>query len=132
MRILASYGSRIVAYQALLDFNTRGLTRDLSKESIQQSTTSKFNDDVRQWLKRGDSEGSTPLASGGEHPPSAFAQGRAVLEPTIIRRGSVFVENVITSLPYRILETKLATKSVPRQLFGGEVWVQYSGVLAVS
>ncbi|KAI0683780.1 hypothetical protein BC835DRAFT_718085 [Cytidiella melzeri] len=117
--ITGSYGSQMVlSNYSLLDFNPRDIARDLhyleksSPSASSMSRSSAVGRRIRSLGRRGSDDGDVEMPDGGV----------IVRRPTVYRKGKLFMEDVITSLPYR--ESKLNwTGPRPVLIFGGEVWV---------
>ncbi|KAI0683384.1 hypothetical protein BC835DRAFT_1395388 [Cytidiella melzeri] len=131
-RALASYGSRVMIGMKLLDYNELDFTRDACRGLIADPdlVTSGGVSGMRQWMKRmgsssksGDTVTESPISHRVQ--PQPFP-GHVVRKPTVIRSGpeSIFVEDVVTLLPYRVVDLNMPQQRRKySEIYGGEVWV---------
>ncbi|KAF7792420.1 hypothetical protein EIP86_003457 [Pleurotus ostreatoroseus] len=116
-----AYGSRIYEHSCVRDFNQREIARDLGTRPSHSIRSVPNNIRFISHLPFG-SSGRDSNAMPKEDRKVHGYPGRIVLRPTVISAGNVFVEDVITSLPYR--ETEITWEDeTPRVVLGGEIWV---------
>ncbi|KAI0769165.1 hypothetical protein BC629DRAFT_794333 [Irpex lacteus] len=106
--ITGAYGSQILLSDgSMLDFNPQLISHEL----MRVGKSPLFKPRKRLLLGRS-SKRDVELPEGG----------RIVRQPTVLRKGPVFEQDVVTCLPYR--ETRLeGVPSTSALVFGGEVWV---------
>ncbi len=104
--IKAGYGSRILktivrdrtAVECLMDFNQFSIAREL-------------------YAQRRASD--LPSHNLNAAPDSTY---RIAREPTVVERGDIFLHDIVTSLPYRCIETP-RVRQTSFDVYGGDPWV---------
>ncbi|KAF7792422.1 hypothetical protein EIP86_003459 [Pleurotus ostreatoroseus] len=118
---MITYGSLIYEDGCIRDFNQREIARDLGTRPSHS---------IRSVLKNMRFSSRLPFGSSGRDFNATPKEdwkvpgypGRIILRPTVIPAGKIFIEDVITMLPYR--ETKITwEEEQPAVVLWGEVWV---------
>ncbi|KAI0093444.1 hypothetical protein BDY19DRAFT_1053881 [Irpex rosettiformis] len=133
---IAGYGPLVLIGHTLLDFTPLDLARDVCRGLTRRSSpfpTSKLSVNLPQLMRRKGSPAKrtdeTTQSSGFQKAFKSESLPRytIVSEPSCVPNGvgSIFLDEVTTSLPYRTIDTGLEG-SQSRCVWGGEVWVSYS------
>ncbi len=131
-RLYASYGTRIVYNDSLLDFNQMSVAQELNYASYQAlnatESTSKSDSPLPPTTShRMDNLQAGKMINNVDPPPS-----RIVTAPTIIPRGQFFENDVESALPYRETHIAWPGNVRPKSIYGGEVWIMQGPHTAVS
>ncbi|KAI0342285.1 hypothetical protein BDW22DRAFT_180176 [Trametopsis cervina] len=109
----------------LLDFNPLDIARDLQFAGKAPNRQPKQNEkQTMNSLRQFPTKKPSRLHPDEEADDVELPSGRIVRQPTIIRRGALFYEDIITTLPYREYKHIGDWRgSEPLFISGGEVWV---------
>lgn len=118
---VAEYGSRVFQDGGtILDFNQTGIMRDLTMHGVFTRPTLLPKPKPKLSVSRAALQGFT-RNTAMKDVVIPGTTGRIVRRPTVIPAGDIFVDDVVTMLPYR--ETRITwAEREPRVIFGGEIW----------
>ncbi|KAI0339584.1 hypothetical protein BDW22DRAFT_1431487 [Trametopsis cervina] len=126
--ITSSYGWQFVLPDfTMLDFNPVDIARDLQHagHAVTPPTYSRKRGPVVARKHRSLKEFLTGVSAHPHPEPDPHIPGKGVIirQATLIKRGDIFMQDVVTWLPYRETKLQWTHNSKPALIFGGEVWV---------
>ncbi len=120
----ASYGTRIIFNDLMLDFNQRYIGHESRRTSnrpttIRQTALKSLRDALGH---KSCLQSDKPAADPHQRP----SPGRIVISPTIIPCGELFEHDIVTALPYYETRVSWPDGVRPEAIYGSEVWIAQS------